>query len=79
MFAGLAANICDDTIEIGLSANDATYNIDFTVQHLKGASESKEARSKCVGDYIVNTMRQYQNEHLWYDCDSQREADLSWS
>ena len=64
MFAGLAASICDDTIEIGLSANDATYSIDFTVQHLKGANESKEARSKSVGDYIINTMQKYQNEHL---------------
>ena len=64
MCAGIAASITDDTIEIGLSANDSTYSIDFTVRHLDGANKSKEERSKMVADFVVDNMHQYEEQHL---------------
>ncbi|MCJ1282590.1 hypothetical protein MMC26_001915 [Xylographa opegraphella] len=64
MFAGISAIVCSDRIEVGLSANDATYSLDFTVRHLKELSESEEGRSKLVADFVIETMQKYQHEHL---------------
>ena len=66
MFVGISAIVCTDRIEVGLSANDATYSLDFTVRHLRELSESAEGRSKLVADFIIETMQTYQHEHLWY-------------
>lgn len=65
MYAGIAAIVHGDTIDVGLSANDATYSLDFTVRHLDVASSSQEERSQMVADWIIETMQQYQNDHLW--------------
>ena len=65
MYAGISAIVCSDRIEVGLSANDATYSLDFTVRHLKELSESKEGRSKLVANFVIETMQKYQHDHLW--------------
>jgi len=65
MFAGIAAIVHGDTIEVGMSANDATYSIDFTVRQIDGGSKSKEERSGLVADWIIETMQRDQNYQLW--------------
>ena len=74
MFAGISATVCTDRIEVGLSCNDATYSLDFTVRHLRELSESDEGRSKLVADFVIETMQKYQHEHLWYVADIRRRA-----
>jgi len=65
MYAGIAAIVRGDTIEVGLSANDDTYSIDFTVRQLDVSSKSKEERAQLVTNWIIETMQRYQNDHLW--------------
>lgn len=65
MFAGLAAIVRGDTIVVGMSANDATYSIDFTIRQIDGGSKSKEERSGLVANWIIEVMQRYQNNHLW--------------
>lgn len=65
MFAGIAAIIHGETIEIGLAANDANYSIDSTFRSLNVAGKSPEQRSKMVVDFVLATMQSYQAEHLW--------------
>ena len=65
MFAGIAAITTGDRVEIGMSANDATYSLDFTVRHLEVGPKSQEERSKLIADFIVETMQKYQNDHFW--------------
>lgn len=77
MFAGVAAYLQGDKIEIGLSANDATYSIDFTVRHLDGDDfMDKKKRSQAVAEFVVETMREYQNNHLWYGQTSAFHTDV---
>ena len=64
MYAGIAAISAGDTIEIGLSANDTTYSLDFSVRHLEVGPKSQEERSKLIADFIVETMQKYQNDHF---------------
>ena len=66
MYAGIAAIERGNIIEIGLSANDDTYSIDYAVRQLDMGSKSKEARAQLITDWIIETVQQYQNGHLWY-------------
>lgn len=65
MFAGIAAVVHDNIIEVGMSANDATYSLDYTVCHVDGSNKSKEERSGLIANWIIETMQRYQNDHLW--------------
>jgi hypothetical protein len=65
MYAGISAILRGDKIDIGLSANDDTYSIDYAVKHLDGGTKPKEQRAKIVADWIIEGMQKYQNEHLW--------------
>ncbi|MCJ1396938.1 hypothetical protein MMC11_000130 [Xylographa trunciseda] len=64
MFVGISAIVCSDRIEVGLSANDATSSLDFTVRHLKELPETAEGRSKLVADFIIEIMQKFQHEHV---------------
>ena len=65
-YAGVASFVRGDQIEIGLSANDASFSIDFMVCHLDGKNASDEnARAKLIADFVVKTMRDYQHQHFW--------------
>jgi hypothetical protein len=67
LFAGVASIAHGDKIEIGLSANDASYSVDFMVCQLDGPNaRDGQARSKFIADFIVKAMREYQHRHLWY-------------
>jgi hypothetical protein len=65
MFAGLAATVRGDTIVVGMSRNDATYSLDFTIREIDGGSKSKEERSGLVANWIIEAMKRYQNNQLW--------------
>ena len=57
----------DGHIEIGFSANDETYGIDFSVKRIKVpecANGDKSALSKAVADFVIEEALKYETDHL---------------
>jgi hypothetical protein len=65
LFGGVAAIHKGNVVEIGFSANDSTYSIDFTVKHIDADSDP-EVRANNVADFVIEQAANYEREHLMY-------------
>ncbi|KAI9830451.1 MAG: hypothetical protein M1819_005703 [Sarea resinae] len=66
MYVGIAAAVkSGKSIEVGISINDDTYSIDFSLARLdtKGVS-TRAAISSLVSNYVITELTKFQNEHM---------------
>ncbi|KAK2746228.1 hypothetical protein FQN57_003350 [Myotisia sp. PD_48] len=62
IFGGISATIDDKNVGVALAIRDTTYFLDFCEEHFSVAQ--LETMPEVVGDYFIDQLRKYEQEHL---------------